>query len=62
MTNNPPEQVESPCNNICNLDANEVCIGCHRTIQEITLWPTMSNQQKKAVLKEVTQRTQAAED
>jgi hypothetical protein len=32
----------SPCIDICKLDANNVCIGCKRTIDEIARWSTMT--------------------
>ena len=30
--------IESPCKGLCKLDKNRVCIGCHRTDQEIQEW------------------------
>src|ERR1051325_9283148 len=30
--------VASPCINICRLDANNVCVGCWRSIEEISRW------------------------
>jgi len=32
----------SPCMNVCVLDAERVCIGCHRTLDEIARWGRMS--------------------
>jgi predicted Fe-S protein YdhL (DUF1289 family) len=31
-------QVASPCTGVCQLDAQQVCIGCGRTAGEITVW------------------------
>lgn len=42
--------IPSPCNNICKLDLNNVCIGCGRTIDEISTWGSASNEQKIAIL------------
>lgn len=44
----PP--VPSPCRQICQLDEDEVCVGCGRTIVEIATWTQMSDDEKQAVL------------
>lgn len=44
------EDVPSPCRNICRLDDEDVCEGCHRTIDEITRWPQMSDEEKRSIL------------
>lgn len=34
-----PENVESPCISVCELDSTRTfCIGCYRTIGEIKRW------------------------
>lgn len=45
--------IESPCIKICILDENHVCEGCHRTIDEIMAWPTLSDEEKLAVLERI---------
>ena len=43
--------IESPCINICELDPNtNLCLGCNRTIEEITNWSTMNDSNKKKIL------------
>ena len=43
--------IESPCINICKLDPNtDLCLGCNRTIEEITNWSTMNDSNKKKIL------------
>ena len=32
----------SPCINVCVLDAEQICTGCGRTIEEIARWGQMS--------------------
>jgi uncharacterized protein len=32
--------VESPCTGVCRLGTEQFCIGCGRTLGEITEWPT----------------------
>ena len=42
--------IPSPCQNICILDPEMVCMGCRRTADEVAKWPSMSNQEKQAVI------------
>ncbi|MBH3461548.1 DUF1289 domain-containing protein [Pseudomonas putida] len=43
--------VASPCVNVCALDEQDICIGCQRTVQEITQWARMDNDERRAVIK-----------
>lgn len=54
------ERVSSPCVSICALDERDICIGCHRTGDEILRWTQMSNEERRQVLKEVAEREQQA--
>ena len=38
--------VASPCRDICQLDAGGICIGCGRSIAEITDWSRASRERK----------------
>ena len=40
----------SPCMNVCVLDADRVCTGCRRTLDEIALWGRMSAAEQWAVI------------
>lgn len=47
----PDEEVPSPCRNLCELNgARQHCVGCGRTIQEVSRWSAMTAQERKAVL------------
>jgi predicted Fe-S protein YdhL (DUF1289 family) len=48
--NTPERPVRSPCVNICALDNDDVCTGCQRTVEEITRWSRMSNDERRTVL------------
>lgn len=41
--------VKSPCILVCTLE-NDVCIGCHRTKEEISKWSKMTDEEKQKVL------------
>jgi predicted Fe-S protein YdhL (DUF1289 family) len=53
--------IESPCVNICMLDAQtETCVGCGRTIEEISRWSTMTPADRSRVMSELPGRLAAS--
>lgn len=58
--NTPEKPVASPCVSICALDENDLCTGCQRSIDEITRWGRMSNNERRDVLRLTQERAQAA--
>ncbi|MFL1483389.1 DUF1289 domain-containing protein [Marinobacter sp. LN3S78] len=52
------DRVRSPCVAVCALDENDVCIGCHRTGDEILRWTSMTNEERRQVLELVARREQ----
>ncbi|HSR73095.1 MAG TPA: DUF1289 domain-containing protein [Kiloniellales bacterium] len=47
----------SPCVEICQIDrVSGLCIGCRRTLREIGEWPTLSAEDKRALLAELERR------
>lgn len=47
----PPEQVASPCINVCLIDPQSgLCRGCRRTLQEIADWLEMTPAEKRATV------------
>jgi len=52
-TGGPP----SPCIDVCRLDRGYAyCIGCLRTIEEITRWSRMTDAEKRTVLADLPTR------
>jgi predicted Fe-S protein YdhL (DUF1289 family) len=52
-----PPVIESPCVRICSLDpASDVCVGCGRTIDEITRWYGMSGDERRRIMAELPAR------
>jgi len=50
--------VKSPCIAVCKIDYESgYCIGCNRTIEEITNWSSFNDSQKKKVLTKVKSKT-----
>jgi predicted Fe-S protein YdhL (DUF1289 family) len=57
MTASPP----SPCIAICQMSPKTgLCIGCHRTINEIADWSALTDDEKRAVLERVDERALGA--
>lgn len=45
------DEVDSPCVRICVLHpVDRVCLGCYRTIDEISRWSAMSSEERGAVI------------
>jgi uncharacterized protein len=42
-------RVESPCIKVCQLDPQNVCVGCGRTLAEIAAWSRMNPEQQRSV-------------
>jgi predicted Fe-S protein YdhL (DUF1289 family) len=43
--------ISSPCTKQCRLDpASRLCVGCLRTIDEIQLWPELSEARRLAIM------------
>ena len=43
------DYVPSPCDNVCDFDSSSgMCMGCWRTLDEITEWAMMSSAEKAA--------------
>jgi predicted Fe-S protein YdhL (DUF1289 family) len=51
--------VDSPCVKICDLDRDDVCVGCGRTRAEIAGWTSMSESQKAEVVERAKERKRA---
>ncbi len=51
-------EVPSPCVSICALDSKDVCVGCHRTGDEISRWWGMDKAEKQKILELAKEREQ----
>ncbi len=47
----------SPCVMICTLDDDDRCLGCGRTLEQISGWALMSKEQQWAVIDELADWT-----
>ena len=51
------DEVESPCNKVCMIHPDaKICIGCHRTGDEIMIWSKLSPAARRAIMDELPAR------
>ncbi|QDP68290.1 MAG: hypothetical protein Unbinned3329contig1000_47 [Prokaryotic dsDNA virus sp.] len=48
--------IKSPCINVCVLK-DKYCVGCGRSIDDITHWSTYTNEQKRKVIEDINGKT-----
>lgn len=48
--------MDSPCNRVCQLDADDVCIGCGRTRGEIAEWLNASPERQAKIIQAAEER------
>lgn len=50
-------EVESPCVKICVVHPEaRICVGCHRTTDEIASWSRMTPEERRAIMAELPGR------
>jgi predicted Fe-S protein YdhL (DUF1289 family) len=56
-------EVASPCVGICRLDPEAaLCVGCLRSIEEITRWPSADEPERRAILDRIALRRMSRSD
>ncbi|HSC69566.1 MAG TPA: DUF1289 domain-containing protein [Cellvibrio sp.] len=48
--------IESPCVRNCCLNDADICVGCFRSLNEITRWSSASDATKLQILKQASER------
>ncbi len=55
------DEIESPCIKVCVVHpATGLCVGCHRTIEEIAAWSTLTPEARRAIMAELPARAERA--
>lgn len=54
--NDEQARVASPCTGNCCLDTQDICLGCFRTLQEITAWGGADAAERKNIVQAAAQR------
>ncbi len=51
------EELQSPCIKLCVVHPEErICVGCYRTIEEISTWSAMTPDQRATVIADLPER------
>lgn len=50
------KKTKSPCQLICTMDEDKVCIGCYRSAEEVAKWDSYTEEQKQQVITNTNQR------
>ena len=58
----PVSVTDSPCVRRCCLDNDDICLGCFRTLNEITSWSESSQLQRQEILKQAAERKRQHDD
>lgn len=48
--------VQSPCVRNCCLNEEDICLGCFRSLEEITRWSIVDNEAKMQILAQAAMR------
>lgn len=56
----PPKPILSPCIGLCQLGADGLCEGCHRSGEEIARWMSMSDAERSRMMDHVLPAREAA--
>lgn len=46
----PLPAILTPCTGVCTLDGDGICLGCHRTTEEIARWGLMDDDERMRLM------------
>lgn len=49
-------EIISPCIGNCALDANDICVGCFRSIDEILVWGNANTEDRSQIIEQTLKR------
>ena len=49
------QRIVSPCLNVCKIE-NNICIGCFRTLDEISVWSKLSSLKRSEIMESAKKR------
>ena len=52
-------EFSTPCIGVCQYDNEDTCRGCFRTLDEISNWALMTEEERKEIMKKLDERAQS---
>ena len=52
-------EFSTPCIGVCQYDNEDICRGCLRTLDEISNWALMTEEERKEIMKKLNQRAES---
>ena len=49
------QRIVSPCQNVCKIE-NNICVGCFRTLEQISNWSQLSDQKRHKIIKSLEKK------
>ena len=56
----PNTPIQSPCIGLCKLNADNICMGCFRTLSEVENWADADEATRRSILERVARRKEDA--
>ena len=53
------KEVSTPCIGVCQYDNEDICRGCFRTLDEISNWALMTEEERKEIMKKLDERAES---
>lgn len=52
------DEIESPCVKVCVVHPEaRICVGCNRTIEEISAWSRLTHEARRAIMQDLPARS-----
>ena len=52
-------EFSTPCIVVCQYDNEDICRGCFRTLDEISNWALMTEEERKKIMKQLDERAES---
>jgi len=52
-------EFSTPCIGVCQYDNEDICRGCFRTLDEISNWALMTEEERKEIMKKLDERAES---
>ena len=52
-------EFSTPCIGVCKYGNEDICRGCFRTLDEISNWALMTEEERKEIMKKLNQRAES---